>query len=367
MRLPSLPIRTACLLAAAAGTTLPAPADDGGSAGDREAPTAARGTVLGIAGERFTLDGGPSFLLGFSYYAGLGAPRDFIRRDLDDLRDLGFNWLRVWATWGGFDHVVSAVDAEGRPREPFLGNLAWLVAECDARGMVVDVTLSRHRADDPSEARGQIPNVDAHMRTVETIIRRLAPHRNWFLDLANERDVGDARFVGPDELRRLRARARELDPDLLVTASFGGHDLDEDDVRIALETIGVDFLAPHRPRHPDSPAETRPRTESLRALTRTAGRAVPIHYQEPFRRGYTGGWEPTVEDFLRDLRGAIEGGAAGWCFHNGGQRGVDGERPRRSFDLREHRLMDQLDPVELEFVRLARETARSASPPNDRP
>ena len=82
-----------------------------------------------------------------------------------------------------------------------------------------------------------------------------------------------------------------------------------------------------------------------------AGRPMPIHYQEPFRRGYAE-WEPGVDDFLTDLRGAIRGGAAGWCFHNGGNRLVKDERPRRSFDLRpeEGRLMAQLDPVERAVV-----------------
>lgn len=100
-------------------------------------------TTLGIDGTRFTLDGKPTFLLGISYYGGLGAPQDFLRCDLDDIQKHGFNWLRVWATWRSGDQDVSAVDAQGRPREPFLGRLQGLVAECDRRGLVVDVTLTR--------------------------------------------------------------------------------------------------------------------------------------------------------------------------------------------------------------------------------
>lgn len=324
-------------------------ADERGGA----AEDARSGTILGIEGTRFTIDGEPRFLLGFSYYAALGAPREFVLRDLDEMRGHGFNWLRVWATWGGFDHVVSAVDADGNPHEPFMDRLASLVADCDARGMVVDVTLARHAADDPAAARGLVPGFGAHRRAIESIIGRLRPHRNWYLDLANERDVGDARFVDPEELRRLRERARELDPELLVTASFGGHDLGRDDIETAVRIIGVDFLAPHRPRHPGSPAETRSRTEEVLALLSGIERPVPVHHQEPFRRGYTGGWEPAAEEFVRDLRGAVAGGAAGWCFHNGAQRGVPDEQPRRSFDLRDRALVDQLDAEERAFVRQA--------------
>jgi CubicO group peptidase (beta-lactamase class C family) len=76
---------------------------------------------------------------------------------------------------------------------------------------------------------------------------------------------------------------------------------------------------------------------------------VPVHHQEPFRRGYQG-WEPTAADFLTDLRGAVKGGAAGWCLHNGSQRGSPDNQPRRSFDLRAKRLFDQLDAEELKVV-----------------
>ena len=38
----------------------------------------------GVEGTRFTLGGHPTFLLGISYYGGLGAPERFVERDLDD-------------------------------------------------------------------------------------------------------------------------------------------------------------------------------------------------------------------------------------------------------------------------------------------
>ena len=41
-------------------------------------------TELGINGTQFTLNGTPTFLYGISYYGALGAPEEFIRRDLDD-------------------------------------------------------------------------------------------------------------------------------------------------------------------------------------------------------------------------------------------------------------------------------------------
>jgi hypothetical protein len=302
-------------------------------------------TVLGIEGTRFTLKGKPAFLLGISYYGGLGASQDFVRRDLDDLQRYGFNWLRVWATWGMADQDVSAVDAQGHPREPFLGRLQWLVAECDRRGLVVDVTLTRGAQSLTGVPRGRLPDLAAHQQAVATLIEGLKTHRNWYLDLGNERDVRDGRYVPIAELKALREQVRRLDPQRLVTASFGGHDLSESDVRESLVTASLDFLCPHRPRNAESPGQTESRTRALLAMMQKIGRVTPVHYQEPFRRGYTP-WEPVAADFLADLRGAVAGGAAGWCFHNGSQRGTPESRPGRSFDLREHRLFDQLDAEE---------------------
>jgi len=299
-------------------------------------------TKLACEGTRFTLNGKPAFLLGISYYGGLGATEEFIRRDLDDVQRYGFNWLRVWATWTAFDNDVSAVDAQGRPREPFLGKLKGLVAECDRRGLVVDVTLARNK-------RGLLPDYDAHLRAVETVVDALKPHSNWYLDLANERDVRDDRYVSAEELKRLRDRVRRLDPRRLVTASFGGHDLSAEDIRESLLTIGLDFVSPHRPRGPESPGQTEARTRECLGLMKAVGREAPVHYQEPFRRGYQD-WEPVAADFLTDLRGAVAGGAAGWCFHNGTQRNAPDQQPRRSFDLRGRRLFDQLDSEERKVV-----------------
>ena len=306
-------------------------------------------TVLGVKSTRFTVKGKPTFLLGFSYYAALGASEEFAREDLDDFQKHGFNWLRVWATWGMLDQNVSAIDAQGRPREPFLGRLKWLVAECDRRGLVVDVTLTRGKGSPTGAGGGQLPDFPSHQRAVEALVDALKPYHNWYLDLANERDVRDERYVSAEELKQLRDHVRRLDPQRLVTASFGGHDISAKDVRESLLTIGLDFLSPHRPRTPESPGQTEARTRECLDMMKMIGHVAPVHHQEPFRRGY-GRWEPVSADFLTDLRGAVAGGAAGWCFHNRTQRNTLDKQPRRSFDLRGRRLFEQLDSEEHKVV-----------------
>jgi hypothetical protein len=230
-----------------------------------------------------------------------------------------------------------------------LTKLQWLVAECDRRGLIVDVTLHRAERKETTLPGGGIPNAEAHRHAVETIVNALKPQRNWYLDLANERDVRDNRHVRDGELAVLRNQVHQLDRGRLVTASFGGHDLSTQDVHDSLFVADSNFVTPHRPRNPQSPSQTEGRTREVLEIMKELRRVAPVHHQEPFRRGY-GEWQPTAEDFLTDLRGAVAGGAAGWCFHNGSQRDAPDNQPRRSFDLRERRLFEQLDAEELKVV-----------------
>jgi len=304
-------------------------------------------TVLKLGGDasKFTIDGKPAFLVGISYYGALGASDDFIRRDLADMKRHGINWIRVWATWAAFDNDVSAVDKDGRPRQQFLDKLRRLVAECGRQGMIVDVTLSRGNG---IVGPPRLQSLEAHKRAVETIVGALKSEPNWYLDLANERDVRDKRFVSVAELKELRALVRRLDPPRLVTASHGS-DISRENLQDDLQTIGVDFVCPHRPRNAESPRQTEAKTREYLQWMKEIGRVVPLHYQEPFVRGYTA-WEPDADDFLTDARGAKAGGAAGWCLHNSAQRDHPESRPRRSFDLRDQRLFDQLDREELKAL-----------------
>jgi CubicO group peptidase (beta-lactamase class C family) len=302
-------------------------------------------TILGVRGSQFTVNGKPTFLSGISYYGALGAPEEFIRRDLDDAQRAGFNWIRIWATWSAFSNDVSAVDAEGRPRDEFLSRLSRIVRFCDDRAMLVDISLSRGNGVTGSP---RLQTLEAHLRAVETLVTALKPRRNWYLDLSNERNIRDKRFTSFDDLKALRQRVRELDPDRLATASHAG-DLTRDDVREYLQGVGVDFLTPHRPRGAGSANETARLTKFYLEASKELGRVAPIHYQEPFRRGF-GQYEPLATDFIADARNAKESGAAGWCFHNGDTRGAADGRPRRSFDLRNTRLFDALDAEERKAV-----------------
>ncbi|HJT30488.1 MAG TPA: hypothetical protein VJ783_00370 [Pirellulales bacterium] len=303
--------------------------------------------ALGIEDAQFTINGRPTFLLGISYYGGLGAAKEQRRQDFDEMQQCGFNWVRVWATWAAFGGDLSAVDpTTGEPREPFFSTLAELVAECDRRGMAVDVTLSRGKS---TVGPPRLPTHEAHRRAVQVLVEKLRPYRNWYLDLSNERNIGDSRHTSIEELHDLRELVRRLDVERLVTASHGG-DIGVDELPSYVQEAGVDFISPHRARDASSPHQTEAKTREYLAALRSLGRVMPLHYQEPFRRGYDAGWQPSAGDFQVDLAQARAGGAAGWCFHNGDQRGAGDGEPRRSFDLRQRRLFEQLDAEERKFI-----------------
>jgi len=303
--------------------------------------------VLEVHDKQFFVDQRPTFLLGASYYAGLGASDDFIDKDLLELRENGFNWIRVWATWGAFGNNVSAVDNDGKAREPYMSRLKSLCGKANQLGMIIDVTLSRGNG---IVGSGLLPSQEAHIQAVTVLANELKPFRNVYFDLANERNIEDNRHVTMEQLRTLRDRIKDIDPQRLVTASQGG-DISREELADYLTKVRVDFITPHRPRHERSPHETTEKTIEYLSSMQEIGKIVPVHYQEPFRRGY-GLWQPVAEDFLIDLKNAIKGGAAGWCFHNGDTRDVSENRPRRSFDMRETEgsLFDQLDAEEIQVI-----------------
>jgi len=302
-------------------------------------------TRLGISGTLFTINNKPAFLYGISYYSALGASYSSIKKDLADIKKYRFNWIRVWVNWVGTDTDISAVDDDGNAIPIYMNKLKWLVGQCNRRGIIVDVTLAHGNNKDSRSLK----TTKAHTQAIKSVISALGGYYNWYIDLANEHDVDDSRFVSFDDLHILRTLCKELDPGLLVTAS-AGNDISYNDLKLYLQWVKVDFIAPHRPRKPASAAQTGAKTREYLEWMKMLGKVIPVHYQEPFRRGYTD-WQPQVNDYITDLFGAVSAGAAGWCFHNGDQRSDSEHQPARSFNMRERRLFEQLDSVESSAIK----------------
>jgi len=294
-------------------------------------------------GRYFTLDGKPTFLLGISYYGGTSVSDPAsLKADLDEIAAFGFNWIRVWATWDPGENV-SAVAPDGGVREPFMSRLKTLIRECDRRGMVVDVTMSRGKSPMPS-------NQAEHLACARTLARELKLFRNVYFDVGNERDVGDSRHVPLTEVGALIAAIKIVDRERLCTAS--GTPGSAEDLRDYLQTGRCDFIAPHLGRDPESPSQTEATVRKFIDWMTKLGTRAPVHLQEPFRRDYNE-FQPTVKDFYTDAMGAKKGGAAGWCLHNGSSRLSRDQKPHRSFLMsdKEGRLFKQLDEVEREVCK----------------
>ena len=313
------------------------------------APALDAKVALGISadGRFFTLNGRPTFLQGMSYYGAESiADPAAVTADLDDLAAEGFNWIRVWAFWSGPGsdpkEDVSVLTPDGQVREPYMSRLKTLLTECNRRGIVVDVTI-------PFDGKGEWVgprNPAEHLAVVRKLAAELKPWRNAYIDVGNERDVRDARYVSLEEVGRLIDAIKVIDSQRLCTASSAPDSAGR--MRDFLRIGKMDFIAPHLSRDEDSAGMTVGEVDRLVGWMDEIGRRVPIHLQEPFRRGYNG-YNPSTDDFLRDCSGAKIAEAAGWCLHNGSDRRFEGERPWRSFNMNAAggRLYKQLDEVEL--------------------
>ncbi len=301
-------------------------------------------TVLGISedGWQFTVNGKPTFLLGISYYGATSTERPGVwQEELSQLHELGFNWIRIWVTWAQGDRNFSAVARDGNLAEPYWTRFKDIVADSNRIGIVVDVTFSRLLLADHQ----------AHLKAVAEVARQLQPYRNLYIDVGNERNVEDIRFVSLSEVAELIAAIKKVDPERICTASDGG-DTPTDGVASRIAT-GLELLCPHRRGNINSPAETRDDARRLLKAVEETGRVVPIHYQQPFRRNSSRRWQPTASDFLTALDGAVRGNAAGWCFHNGSNRHSEDRRPYHSFNMSQQSLFEQFDREERDVVKTA--------------
>ncbi len=284
--------------------------------------------TLGISadGRFFTLNGIPTYLNGVSYYgAQTITTASYVTQDLDDMVADGFNWIRVWMYWTdpvtGED--VSVMTDDGTVRTTYMNRLKTLITECNTRGMIVDCSFNR----DGNNSWVGPTNQTQHLAAVQTLATELYSYTNIYFDLANECDVTDSRYVSPSELSALRARAKQYKPGVLCTASQTPSSAT--DLYNKYISPGLDFISPHLCRDSTCPALTLGKVKDFISWMGSYGVRMPVHLQEPFRRGY-GSWQPGTSDFLRDCIGGKNADGAGWCLHNGSNYG---SAPYRSFRM----------------------------------
>jgi hypothetical protein len=278
-------------------------------------------TALGIAGDRFTVDGEPKFLIFVSYFDGLRpamtpAGRQRLARDFDYLRETaGVDGIRILPNWRQCDeniynpHCPPASDGlfdggnRERPLRPApLEALDRLLELAAWHGMLVDVTFTRETV---------VPemSVPAYREAIVAAARELRGHRNVLFDVQNEFQING---LTEAEAAEIVAAVKAVDPSRIVTASPAG--TPEEAGRFARES-GAAVVALHDPRVPGW-SETATLTSVVTDARRGAAPAVlPIYLQEPTGWGYRGGDDTTSGRFAAAAEAARQAGAAAWTFH----------------------------------------------------
>jgi hypothetical protein len=290
-----------------------------------------------VAGDRLTVDGAPRFLTVFSYFDALRA--EALTVDLDFIRrDLGFDGIRVFPNWWGYDRKArpcpaprddTLFDAQGNVRGDGatasgpLARLHTVLRETRARGLIVDLSFARETV------QGGM-TVDAYQRGLQRTAFLLREYRHVLFDLQNERDLDrPAMHLTPPQVRALRDAVRDPergDPRRLVVASTTGTSppIVGDELNSAgtvgfVKAAGLDAVAFHDPRG----AGWETRVPAVVGALRRAGK--PVYLQEPSRwrvadtnvcgRPETADSDGDAAHFRVALQHARDAGAAAWTFH----------------------------------------------------
>ena len=213
--------------------------------------------AITIKNGQFLQDGKPIFLLGLSYFDGLSASPKLLESDLNFFGERGFNALRVWANWyPDFQpKTIGLLESDGTVNSQMLNRLLGMIKAADKKGFVIKLTFSRH----PSEEI-QFPE---YKNGILAVVKAIKNSDNVLLDLQNETDHC-GKNSDPDclghltlaQVKELRDAIKEVDPDRMVTASWGGGD--EEDYKSFVEQTNVDFIATHGPARKKDWAEKTP-------------------------------------------------------------------------------------------------------------
>lgn len=278
-----------------------------------------RETRVGIAGDKFTINGQPTFLLGVSYFDAV----HWRVSDLDRLAELNFNLIRIFLDWrnrGFFDDEGNLTKSE---------ELLALVRAANDRGIVVDVTITGY---------SEIPRDKA----VQAAVRTLRNEPNVIFDLQNEHNLGED-ALSPSDIRQLYFIAKaENARAIIFTSNYAawmrGNTLNPDRLTQEIKT-GVDLVAPHFTRNSEWYSDTGTRVTQTKEHLRSINRNIPVYVQEEHRNGWRGG-DFTKEQFLQAAQEAKAYGAAGWVFHT-----------NAGFSLIDQEFFAELDATERQVIR----------------
>lgn len=261
---------------------------------------------LSIQGDRFAIDGTPKFLTFITYFGAMGAPH--VAADLHLIRSLGFDGIRIWPN---LDTGPQLMNADGALRPAELSSFLFILDQARLEHLVVDVTFTYEHIGGmtPATARTGILAATEAMR----------PYDNVLIDIENERNVGDRRYMPEADVASIYAGIKRLQPDRIAFASMSpASDAQETEDFVA--RLGLDVTAYHEPRGSDW--YTLASYQSVVRTLKTNGR--PAYMQEPNTTRDSLYYYPSndrADYFLQARANAKLAGAAAWCFHT--EVGVD--------------------------------------------
>ncbi len=306
-------------------------------------------TVVGLAGDKFTINGQPTFLLGISYFDVAG----WRASDLDALQMRRFNLVRIfldWGVWLGGNRTRSFFNPDGSMKNTT--HLLDFVRACAARGIIVDATILHNNSNELGDWNGAFPQT-----AIRNAVRLLANEPNVFFDLVNEHNgfgaMGTSWSDSHTVMQSLVTTARQESGSAILTFSsmsatftnHAGHILMQDDSVIAANideelATGINLVAPHFGREPDWHDRTDRRVSNLKNYLASLSHSVPVYLQEENRRGDgDGSGVLPKEQFFQAASEAKNVGAAAWLFHT-----------EAGFNLSTQDIMSRLDPVELQIA-----------------
>jgi hypothetical protein len=290
--------------------------------------------ALGIAGNQFTLDGKPAFLVFISYFDAL--PRAAAAGGVD--ADFAYlegkvQGVRIFPNWWGDACALRSaadtlIDVDGAIRPEAWRRLQAVLDGASAHRLVVDLSLTRETVTD-NGAPARTLSFAAYAKAITTLVgssdylKGKYPH--VLIDVQNEWP----RFGDVKEMEALLGELRTADPERILAASSSGG---------PYQPVGLSVskmvAAYHDPRERDwfsAEAATRVVNGVRSAL---GGAMQPVYLQEPFPASSNCGRTDHDSDsahFIEAMRHAKAAGAAAWTFHT-----------RLGFALRDQPLTQQL-------------------------
>lgn len=309
--------------------------------------------VLGISGNRFTINGTPRFLVFVSYFDAMRASDDTLNGDFQYFRDHGIDGVRIFPNWWLCPTTLTCSARKGN--DTLFDQLAFLRPDRLAKfkhvldlagqhGLVVDVTFARETVpgistvdeiyeaglDDAASAlAGGYPHVMFDLQN-EVTANPIA-----YSDPGRDADfVGQIKFYTPDRSRKMFVSTNEDGVEVYVYGpSPHGPDV-----------LPMDVMAPHDQRSPrDMPWQDRVPSVVSRFINLGNARGQkPVYLQEPTcfaNRESKSGDDSDVNHFFTAVVNAKNAGAAGWTFHT-----------RKGFILSNQSFRSQMEDGDRQFI-----------------